>query len=242
MIAKSEVLVVIPAYNEMATVAQVVRDVQGEGFTVLVIDDGSTDATSVIAHDAGAQVLTLPINVGVGGALRAGFRYAVENNYRAVIQCDADGQHLSMHLPDLLIAANQSSADMVIGSRFKSESQSMKVSATRRLVMRCLAGIATRATKEKITDVTLGFRVITQPLLAEFAGSFPAYYLGDTFEAVVVAGRAGYKVEEIGTTIAPRLIGSSTATSAQSVGMIAKSLILTIFKIHFRIRNKSSHI
>lgn len=241
MITKSEVLVVIPAFNEEATVAQVISGVQAEGFAVVVVDDGSTDATAVLSRGVGAEVLSLPLNAGVGGALHTGFRFAVKYGYRAVIQFDADGQHLSKHLTDLLDAANHYDADMVIGSRFKSDAKSMEISATRKLAMNWLAIIASYATKHKITDATSGFRIITQPLLGEFAESFPTYYLGDTFEAVVVAGRAGYKVIEIGAMIAPRVSGSSTSTSARSVGLIAKALVLTVFMIHFRIRKKSYH-
>jgi len=238
---KSEVLVVIPAFNEEATIAQVISGVHAEGFTVVVVDDGSTDATAMLSRGAGADVLSLPCNSGVGGALRAGFRFAVEHGYKAIIQCDADGQHLSKYLADLLDAANHYDADMVIGSRFKSGAKSMEINTTRKLAMNWLAMVASRATKHKITDATSGFRIITQPLLGEFAESFPTYYLGDTFEAVVASGRAGYKVEEIWVAMAPRVNGSSTSTFARSVGLIAKTLVLTVFMIHFRIRKKSYH-
>ena len=241
MITKSEVLVVVPALNEEATIVQVISGVQEEGFAVVVVDDCSTDLTAALSRVAGADVLSLPLNAGVGGALHTGFRFAVEHRYKAVIQCDADGQHFARHLTDLLNAANQCDADMVIGSRFKSEAKSMEITTTRKLAMNCLAIIASRATKHKITDSTSGFRIITQPLLGEFAESFPTYYLGDTFEAVVVAGRAGYKVREIGVAMAPRVSGASTSTSARSVGLIAKTLVLTIFMLHFRIRKKSYH-
>jgi len=241
VITKSEVLVVIPAFNEEATIVQVISGVRAEGFAVVVVDDGSTDATAMLSRRVGAEVLSLPFNSGVGGALHTGFRFAVKHRYKAIIQCDADGQHLSKYLADLLNAANHCDADMVIGSRFKSDAKSMEVTATRRLAMNWLAMIASRATKHKITDATSGFRIITQPLLGEFAESFPTYYLGDTFEAVVASGRAGYKVEEIWVAMAPRVSGSSTSTSAHSVGMIAKTLVLTVFMIHFRIRKKSYH-
>ena len=239
MITKSEVLVVIPAFNEEATVAQVISGVQAEGFAVVVVNDGSTDATAALSRSAGADVLSLPLNAGVGGALHTGFRFAVAHGYRAIIQCDADGQHPSKHLTDLLDAANHYDADIVIGSRFKSDTKSMEISSTRKLAMSCLAIIASYATKHKITDATSGFRIITQPLLREFAESFPTYYLGDTFEAVVVAGRAGYNVIEIGAPIAPRMSGSSTSTSARSVGLIAKSLFVVVFGLHFRIAEKN---
>jgi len=239
MITKSEVIVIIPALNEEVTVTHVISEVRAEGFAVVVVDDGSTDSTAERSRAAGALVLSLPFNAGVGGALHTGFRFAVARGYKAVIQFDADGQHVAKHLMDLVEAANFHNADMVIGSRFKSEAKSMDVGATRKLAMNWLAFIASRATDHDITDATSGFRIITQPLLGEFAESFPSYYLGDTFEAVVVSGRAGYKVIEIGATITPRMSGSSTSTSARSVGLIAKSLFVVVFGLHFRIKKKN---
>lgn len=239
MISRSEVLVVIPAFNEAATVARVVREVKEEGFLVVVVDDGSSDFTASLSSDAGAKVLRLPVNSGVGGALHTGFRYAINQGFRAVIQCDGDGQHFAHYLNELLDRANHSGADMVIGSRFSQVDEPEHVQRLRRLAMKGLALLASIATEQKLNDATSGFRIITQPLLGEFAESFPTYYLGDTFEAVVVAGRAGYKVEEISVKMGLRLSGSSTSTAAGSVVLIAKALFLTIFKFHFRIKTKN---
>ena len=94
MLQKADVLVVVPAFNEAASIAQVLRDIRSNGFDALVVDDGSTDNTAVFARESQASVVSLPLNSGVGGALRCGFRYAVENGYAAIIQCDADGQKL----------------------------------------------------------------------------------------------------------------------------------------------------
>ena len=236
MLQVSEVLVVIPAFNESKTIGQVVDQVAAFGFQTLVVNDGSTDETAKIAFEHGSRVVSLPLNSGVGGALRCGFRYAVENGFAGVIQCDADGQHVASHLIDLVNATNQTGAHMVIGSRFGSENTTHNPSLLRRFAMRILSKVAQHATKNEITDSTSGFRVIRQPLLGELALNMPAYYLGDTFETVVVAGRAGYQIEEIGVAMAPRLHGTSSSGNMRSVLLIGKVLTTVLLGIHFRLR------
>lgn len=239
MILDSEVLIVVPAYNEAATIGQVVSGIHSVGFSCVVIDDGSEDNTSFIAKRAGATVLRLPFNVGVGGALRCGFRYAVENGFTAVIQCDADGQHQSHLFQDLIRAANESKADFVLGSRFLSSENTLDPHVVRRFAMWWLARVASRATGRRITDSTSGFRLIRRPLLDELAEHLPEYYLGDTFEALVVVGRAGYAVEEIGTAMAPRQSGVSSASSGRAIVLIGKALVTVLLGLHFRIRQKA---
>ena len=232
----SDVLVVIPAFNEVESIGQVVDQVAAFGFQTLVVDDGSVDQTSDVAHQYGANVVSLTLNSGVGGALRCGFRYAVENGFAAVIQCDADGQHLPNHLSDLVEATNRTDAHMMIGSRFGSERTTHDPSLLRRFAMQMLSKVAQRSTKHKITDSTSGFRLIRQPLLGELALNLPAYYLGDTFETVVVAGRAGYHIEEIGVAMAPRLHGTSSSGNLRSILLIGKVLTTVLLGIHFRLR------
>jgi glycosyltransferase involved in cell wall biosynthesis len=239
VIQDSEVLIVVPAYNEAATIAQVVTGIHSAGFSCVVIDDGSEDDTSAVAKRVGAKVLTLPFNAGVGGALRCGFRYAVEGGFMAIIQCDADGQHQSSHFRDLIRTANETQADFVLGSRFLSAENTMDPHVVRRFAMWWLARVASRATGRKITDSTSGFRLIRRPLLDELAEHLPEYYLGDTFEALVVLGRAGYTVEEIGTAMSPRQSGVSSASNGRAVALIGKSLTTVLLGIHFRIKRKS---
>ena len=121
MINGRRVLIVIPAWNEEACIADVVREVRGElpGVGVLVVDDGSTDHTAAIAAEAGATVARLPYNLGVGGAMRVGYRYGYEQGYDAVVQVDADGQHDPRYVPKLIDALDE--ADFVIGARFAGE-------------------------------------------------------------------------------------------------------------------------
>ena len=236
-ITAANTLVVVPALNEESSLASVIAEIKSCGYEVLVINDGSTDGTADVAHASGARLLDLPINLGVGGALRAGFKYACERNFQAVVQVDADGQHPADEIVHLLNEANSSGAHLVIGSRFLSDATSMEVGRVRRYVMRLLARSATNATQSPITDATSGFRIIQQPLLTEFSRTFAVNYLGDTYEALIAAGRAGYVVREIPAALRPRQNGESTASLVQAVTFTLKGLAVTALRIHPRIRN-----
>jgi glycosyltransferase involved in cell wall biosynthesis len=234
-VTKENTLVIVPAFNEAASIVGVIQDLQSHQFAVLVVSDGSTDETAALAHTAGARVLNLPINLGVGGALRAGFKFAVTENYLAVVQVDADGQHPSDEIKYLIEESNLQNAHMVIGSRFKSVGTSMEIGFVRRLVMRLLARSASKATGHEITDSTSGFRIIRQPLLGKFSQSFPTNYLGDTYEAVVSAGRAGFIVREIPAALRERVAGESTASIAQAVGFTGKGFAVALLRLHQKI-------
>ena len=236
-ITAANTLVVVPALNEESSLASVIAEIKSCGYEVLVINDGSTDGTADVAHASGARLLDLPINLGVGGALRAGFKYACERNFQAVVHVDADGQHPADEIVHLLNEANSSGAHLVIGSRFLSDATSMEVGRVRRFVMRLLARSATNATQSPITDATSGFRIIQQPLLTEFSRTFAVNYLGDTYEALIAAGRAGYVVREIPAALRPRQNGESTASLVQAVTFTLKGLAVTALRIHPRIRN-----
>jgi len=226
-------LVVIPALNEGRSVGAVVRAVRAEGFDVVVVDDGSSDDTGARAREAGATVLTLPVNLGVGGALRCGFRFAVERGYTAAIQCDADGQHEPRLLRALVESAPaRDGAHLVIGSRFLEGAARPPTGAARRLAMRYLARIASAAAGTRLTDVTSGFRLFQGELLVNFARNFPSYWLGDTFEATYVAGRAGYRVAEIPVSMQERAHGLSSASNRVAVVMIAKALLTALLGLH----------
>jgi glycosyltransferase involved in cell wall biosynthesis len=211
-----EVLVVIPAFNEEQSVGPVVARVCALGYPALVVDDGSIDRTAEVAQQAGAVVLRLPVNLGVGGALRCGFRYAVTQGYRVVVQCDADGQHEPAQIAKLLDAMRTDNADLVIGSRFAAGEQAYAVGRVRRVVMRRLARIASRRTGVHMTDATSGFRAIGGNLLGAFAATYPTEYLGDTIESLARAGRGGHRVVEVPVEMRARDHGVSTASSLSS--------------------------
>lgn len=225
----------VPAWNEEPSIAGVIDELAALGLDLLVIDDGSKDRTAIVAEQRGAKVVSMPINLGVGAALRCGFRYAVEHRYRAVIQVDADGQHPTDSINLLLSYANDSEAHLVIGSRFAADTAGMEVGRLRRLVMTMLARSATRACRSPITDATSGFRIIREPLLSQFAHTFPTHYLGDTYEAIVSAGRAGYTVREIPVRMRDRQHGKSSASAVAAIRLTARAAILAGSRLHFPI-------
>jgi glycosyltransferase involved in cell wall biosynthesis len=224
-------LVVVPAYDEEACIVDVVGDVRSAGFPCLVVDDGSSDRTAELAESAGATVVRLPINLGVGGALRAGFRYAVEHGYQCVVQVDADGQHVAEHIDELLAALDRGCTgdaplDMVIGSRF-ADGGTHEMSAVRRMCIHMLSSVIRRRGGARITDPTSGFRAIRSPLLDAFASNFPHHYLGDTFEALFVASRRGYRIGEIPVTMRQRQGGTPSADLyASSQAMVRACTVL----------------
>lgn len=230
-------LILIPAFNEESSIAAVVTEIKDLGFDALVINDCSQDQTSYEARRAGALVLDLPVNLGVGGALRTGFVYAVNNGYTSVVQIDGDGQHPVAQISALIKAAQSFNADIVIGSRFRSETPSMEIGLIRKLVMQILAKSASSSANSRITDSTSGFRIIRGQLLVEFSKNFPAYYLGDTYEVLISAGRAGYRIFEIEASITPRLNGVSTASRLASVKWTIKTFVTVILGNQTKIKS-----
>ncbi len=238
---KTNVLILIPAFNEEMNLGAVVREILDDGYQILVIDDGSADNTRDVAIDCGVDVLSLPFNLGVGGALKAGFRRACELDFLAAIQVDADGQHQKSEISKLIDEANATAAHLVLGSRFRSLTNELEIGSSRRFVIRMLARSASKATGVPITDPTSGFRLIGQPLLSEFSQNFPVNYLGDTYEALVSAGRGGYKVREVPAAMKNRVHGVSTASNVQAIKFIIKSILVALVRLHVRIRPYSGN-
>lgn len=235
-VEKYKTLVVVPAWNEAPSIGSVIKDIQAQGLEVLVVDDGSSDGTAAVARAAGALVISLPFNLGVGAALRCGFRYADKAGYTVVIQCDADGQHPVEYILVLVQQLIDSDAHMVIGSRFAQGGiGTMKVSVVRRLAMRILSFSASRATGACITDSTSGFRAIRQPLLGELAQQISPYYLGDTYEAIISAGQAGYRIDEVYAPITERTHGLSSASPMKAARLAVKAVISAILNFNPRL-------
>ncbi|HJQ45117.1 MAG TPA: glycosyltransferase family 2 protein [Amycolatopsis sp.] len=203
------VLVVVPAWNEESAVGRTIGEIHGAlpGVAVLVVDDGSTDDTAAVARQAGAAVLELSYNLGVGGAMRAGFRYAVRRGYDTVVQVDADGQHDPAEVPRLL--AKLDDADLVIGARFDGEDDgdSYRARGPRRWAMVVLARVLSRLARTRLTDTTSGFKATGPRALALFAQHYPVEYLGDTIESLVIALRTGCRVTQVPVRMRPRTDG-----------------------------------
>lgn len=208
-IAPTSVCVVIPALNEEASVADVVREVRSAvpGVGVVVVDDGSTDATAQVAGAAGAQVVQLPFRLGVGGAMRAGFKYAVRHGYDAVVQVDADGQHIASYVPELV--AGLADADLVIGARFAGEGR-YRTPVLRRLVMKVFAAQMSRLAQSQLTDTSSGFRATGPRALALYCQHYPADYLGDTVESLALALKSGLVVRQQPVKMRYRMSGQAS--------------------------------
>jgi glycosyltransferase involved in cell wall biosynthesis len=221
------VLVVVPCHNEERTLPGVVAEVQEHlpFADVLVVDDGSTDGTRQAAKAAGADVLSLCVNLGVGGAMRAGYRYAVEHGYDQVIQIDGDGQHDASQAFELLSALG--SADLVIGARFAGSGE-YEVHGPRRWSMRLLAYALSRRTGVPLTDVTSGFRATNRRTTQLFARDYAAEYLGDTVEAVVLASKAGLTITQAPVAMRVRAAGRSSAHPLQAVLYLARVVLVLI--------------
>jgi glycosyltransferase involved in cell wall biosynthesis len=228
-------LIVIPAYNEAENLKPVLAEIKDAlpGVAVLVVDDGSIDGTSDVAQSFGIPVLIMPFNVGVGGAMRAGFTYALRNGFSNVVQLDADGQHVPSEVPRMI--AELESADVVVGSRFAPESTSFRVSPIRRFVMKILAISLTKIAGTKLTDVTSGFRATGPKALNLFSTSYPPEYLGDTIESLVLAHRAKLTIKEIPTTIRARNFGASSQSRFKATIYTLRALVvLCLAVIHKR--------
>ncbi|MFI9810715.1 glycosyltransferase family 2 protein [Saccharothrix variisporea] len=222
------VLVVLPALNEEHNIDKIVAEVVAElpEAAVLVVDDGSTDATSARAREAGAQVARLAVNLGVGGAMRTGFRYAVRHGYDIVVQVDADGQHNPAEVPDLL--RELAEADLVIGARFAGKGD-YKARGPRRWAMKVFSVVLSWIAGTKLTDVTSGFKAAGPRAVELFARHYPAEYLGDTLESLVMAVRAGLRVRQVPVAMRMRTTGTpSTSPVKSAVYLVRAALALLL--------------
>lgn len=225
-------LIIIPAYNEAATISNVIQSIRRtlSNFDMIVVDDGSKDDTAEIAKANGIKVIELPYNLGVGGAMRAGFLYAYKQKYLCAVQIDADGQHAATEVEKLI--KNLEKCDMVIGSRFSLEDKSYKIESYRKYAMKWLAFLVRAITNKKLTDVTSGFRAYNQTAIELFATHYPKHYLGDTVEAIVVAHKAGIHFCEVGVSMQERSGGQPSQTFLQaSWHVVRATLAITISAI-----------
>lgn len=204
-----KLLVIVPAFNEEAVLGDTLQDIRTNlpDTDILVVSDASTDTTVSIARQhAGVKVLELAINLGVGGAMRTGYRYAQLHDYDWAVQIDADGQHNPADVPALLQAARESHADVVIGARFAGKGD-YQARGPRRWTMRVLSRVLSWICRTRLTDATSGFKCANRRGIGLFASNLPAQYLGDTVEALVIAAKAGLKVTQVPVAMRPRAGG-----------------------------------
>lgn len=221
MSALPRTLVIVPAWNESASVGATVQEIRQacRDYSILVVDDGSTDDTGDRAQEAGAIVLTLPFNLGVGGAMRAGFRYARRHRFDRAIQVDADGQHNAEDIERVLGGLDH--ADISIGARFADVGE-YSVRGPRRWAMRLLASVLSHRAGTQLTDVTSGFRAANARAIEQYVSYYPAEYLGDTIDSLVAALQAGLSVVQVPVAMRPRLVGVPSQSVLRASAYLAR--------------------
>jgi glycosyltransferase involved in cell wall biosynthesis len=227
MTADKRILIIVPALNEAESIGKVIAEVRAELPTVdvLVVNDGSTDDTAGAAVAAGALVTSLPYNLGVGGAMRLGYRYAALHGYDVAIQVDADGQHDPRYVPELVRALD--TADLVIGARFAGEGD-YPLRGPRRWAQQLLSWVISALARTRLTDTTSGFRACGRPLIERFARWYPVEFLGDTVETLVWVIRHGHTVRQVPVAMRPRSTGTATSPAKAALYLLRALVTLLL--------------
>jgi hypothetical protein len=214
-------LIIIPAYNESANIEKTVRDIEANAsdFDYVIINDCSTDSTRAICERNGYNVVNLPINLGIGGAVQTGYLYALEYGYDVAVQVDGDGQHDPQFLRVMADYLEKHNVDMVIGSRFI-EKEGFQSSKLRRAGIRYFTGLIKLCTGKKVTDPTSGLRMVGKNIIHLFAEEYPKDYPEP--ETVVSVLKNGYNIEELPVVMRAREGGESSITMRKSVYYMVK--------------------
>lgn len=218
-------LAVVPAYNESATIVDVIERLrkQAPRFDTLVVDDGSTDDTSALASDAGARVIKLPFNLGIGGAVQTGFVYALEHGYDFLAQVDGDGQHDSIELERLIHAMRDEGVDMVCGSRFLTDDHRYPAPISRRTGIHIFAFVLSRIVGMRVSDPTSGFRLYNRRAIELFARDYPHDY--PEVEAVLMLHHHRLSMYEVPVRMYTRGGGISSIGTGKSAYYMVKVLL-----------------
>jgi glycosyltransferase involved in cell wall biosynthesis len=222
---KRGTLIVLPAFNERESLPGVIDEIRTDApnADVLVVDDGSTDGTGDVARALGIRTITMPFNVGVGGATRAGLRYGHRYGYAAVVQCDADGQHPPSSIGVLVDGLD--GADIVIGARFAGIGE-YEASGPRLLAMRILAWTFSRIHHTELTDVTSGFRAFGPRAIEVLSTLLPPEYLGDTVEALVIARENGLVVRQVPVAMRRRRGGAASHGPLRATAFLFRAILM----------------
>jgi glycosyltransferase involved in cell wall biosynthesis len=226
-------IAIVPALNEEHALPKVIDELRAfdPGLDIVVVDDGSVDRTAEVAAAKGARVLRLPFNLGIGGAVQTGFRYAFENGYDIAVRVDGDGQHDPSQLGLVLAPVLSGEADIAVGSRFAGAGDGYRSTRSRRLGIRLLARVVSRIVGQRVTDTTSGFQALNRHGIALFARDYPHDY--PEVEATVMVFRHRLRLVEVPVTMRERGGGRSSITALRSIYYMVK-VLLAIFVGMFR--------
>ncbi|HEU4970853.1 MAG TPA: glycosyltransferase family 2 protein [Gaiellaceae bacterium] len=221
----SRIVAIVPAWNEAGAIGGVVDEILAfdSSIDVVVIDDASADETVAIAERQGATVLPLLFNVGIGGAVQTGFRYARDEGYEIAVRLDGDGQHDASELEKLFEPIRAGEADLVIGSRFVDPDGSYRPPFARRVGIRVFAGLVSLLGGQKVTDTTSGFSAMNRAGIELFATEYPHDY--PEVEATLVALRSGLRLTQVQVEMRERQAGTSSITFVRSLYYIVKVML-----------------
>jgi glycosyltransferase involved in cell wall biosynthesis len=225
VISEREILILIPAFNEEARLGTVIKGVRRHlpETAVLVVDDGSSDGTATVGRAEGACIVRHPFNLGVGTALQTGYKFAVKNGYKYVIQLDADGQHPPEYLPWFIAKLKETEADLIVGSRFLNDSDGT-MSVVRKMGNRLFARLLSLLINEKLTDPTSGYRALKSTVLQFCVQDQYAFDYPDA-DFLLTLHRSGFRIEEIPVRVDPRSGGISQHAGLKPVFYTIKMMI-----------------
>ena len=231
-------LIIIPAYNEAENLPKLISGIKSmlPEFDYVIINDGSTDNTRTLCEQEGMNVVTLPINSGIGVAVQTGYKYALYNDYDIAIQIDGDGQHDVSYLKEIITPLEKEEADVVIGSRFI-EYQGFQSSGARRMGIKLLSFFIWLCTGVKVKDVTSGFRAVNKRFIQVFAEDYSKDYPEP--EAIVTAKMYGGRIKEMPVVMKERETGRSSITLWKSVYyMIKVTLAIFVKRLSYGVRRE----
>lgn len=231
-------LIIIPAYNEAENIEKVVNNLVNNypQYDYVIVNDGSTDDTLKICQENHYQVIDLPINMGIGGAVQTGYRYARDNGYEAAVQLDGDGQHDVAYLEGMLRTLEEGQADAVIGSRFV-DKEGFQSSQIRRIGIKFLSNLGWLLTGVRVKDITSGYRVVNRKFIKIFSEDYPADYPEP--EALVIVAVHGGKIMEYPVVMRERENGKSSITFKKSIYYMCKvTLAMLIRRLSFGVRRE----
>ena len=230
---KPKILIIVPAYNEEKNIRNVILSLKtaDPNYECLVVNDGSKDNTQAEAESTGlATVIQLPSNLGIGGAVQTGFKYAFYENFDFAIQFDGDGQHLASEIPKLLAPLQRNEIDVCIGSRFVEKTLGFQSTFLRRIGIRVFEFMNHLLIRRRITDSTSGFRAYNKSAIQFLAANYPTDYPEP--ETVILLGKNDYRICEVAVEMAERQGGTSSISGLKSAHYMIKVILAMLMTAH----------